>query len=424
MKLRLLILLAAALAASPAAGQTIKSLGYNTTNGNIVAATNVTFTNSVGFATNAQAATRTNLGGTTVGDSVFTATNAAAAATAIGLGTANDVTFNRVQVGGATFTADDFSGGNFEITAAHALTFASGGTPGATLTNLGLGAANNVTFSNITASGTLGVTGNATFSGTANLAPSQTASSGSSLMTRDLGDARFSPMPMTPQIIPWFYNGSLSVTRVTNGSATFGTSAAYPTINLTTNASDSGATILIDQVWGAVDSAANPWNAVGRSVIIQGRLASTGTNAVARFVWSSSANWPTIMTNLGTNGISNLGWAVETRKTGVWETRLIVHGATNISESEWTPIGYNPGNDSSLMVVGRAGFTSLYWTSTGEPFSRTPLITVTNQIGGSISGAFQGGLGFSIINTNTPAGTSTIYIRRCYQVLGMTNYGY
>jgi hypothetical protein len=42
-------------------------------------------------------------------------------------------------------------------------------------TNLGLGAANNVTFSNITASGTLGVTGNATFSGTANLAPSQTA---------------------------------------------------------------------------------------------------------------------------------------------------------------------------------------------------------------------------------------------------------
>ena len=129
---------------------------------------------------------------TATGRAVLTATNAAAAATAVGLGTANDVTFNRVQVGGATFTADDFSGGDFEITATHALTFASGGTPGATLTNLGLGAANNVTFSNITASGTLGVTGNATFSGTANLAPSQTADSGSSLMTRDLGDARYS----------------------------------------------------------------------------------------------------------------------------------------------------------------------------------------------------------------------------------------
>jgi hypothetical protein len=128
---------------------------------------------------------------TATGRAVLTATNAAAAATAVGLGTANDVTFNRVQVGGATFTADEFSGGNFAITADHALTFASGGTPGATLTNLGLGAANNVTFSNITASGTLGVTGNATFSGTANLAPSQTADSGSSLMTRDLSDARY-----------------------------------------------------------------------------------------------------------------------------------------------------------------------------------------------------------------------------------------
>jgi hypothetical protein len=103
---------------------------------------------------------------TATGRAVLTATNAAAAATAIGLGTANEVTFNRVQVGGAIITAEDFSGGNFAITAGHALTFASGGAPGATLTNLGLGAANNVTFSNITASGTLGVTSNATFSGT------------------------------------------------------------------------------------------------------------------------------------------------------------------------------------------------------------------------------------------------------------------
>jgi hypothetical protein len=172
-------------------------LGYNTTNGQVVySGTNpLTFTNPLAFGdTTNTASIRTNLGGTTVGDSVFTATNAAAAATAIGLGTANEVTFNRVQVGGAIITAEDFSGGNFAITAGHALTFASGGTPGATLTNLGLGAADNVTFSNITASGTLGVTGNATFSGTANLAPSQTADSADSLMTRDLSDARFYPL--------------------------------------------------------------------------------------------------------------------------------------------------------------------------------------------------------------------------------------
>ena len=98
-----IILLAAALAAAPASGQTVKSLGYNTTNGNIVAATNVTFTNSVGFATNARAATRTNLGGTTVGNSVFTATNAAAATTAIGLGATNNVTFAGLTAGYVNF---------------------------------------------------------------------------------------------------------------------------------------------------------------------------------------------------------------------------------------------------------------------------------------------------------------------------------
>jgi hypothetical protein len=200
---------------------------------------------------------------TATGRAVLTATNAAAAATAIGLGTANEVTFNRVQVGGAIITADDFSGGNFAVTAGHALTFASGGTPGATLTNLGLGAANNVEFrrlkmiaanasdngddatlwldtsgtnkaATMRLSGTGGgaekynaylqggssglqvsaangfrvlsgptagagivlfavnSSGNATLNGTANLAPSQTASSGASLMTRDLSDARYS----------------------------------------------------------------------------------------------------------------------------------------------------------------------------------------------------------------------------------------
>ena len=165
MKLRLsILLLAAALAAAPAAGQTIKSLGYNTTNGNIVAATNVTFTNSVGFATNARAATRTNLGGTTVGNSVFTATNAAAAATAIDLGTNNDVTFSRVGVGGVVISTNSFSGGDFAVTAGKALTFVSGGVASTTRTNLGLGATNDVTFSNITASGTLAVSNTATFS--------------------------------------------------------------------------------------------------------------------------------------------------------------------------------------------------------------------------------------------------------------------
>jgi len=102
MTTRLILLAALLCCAAPAAGQTIKSLGFNTTNGNIVASTNVTFTNSVGFATNARAATRTNLGGTTVGNAVFTATNEAAARSAIGLGTANIASFDALVIGAAS----------------------------------------------------------------------------------------------------------------------------------------------------------------------------------------------------------------------------------------------------------------------------------------------------------------------------------
>jgi hypothetical protein len=197
MKLRLsiLFLAAAALAAAPAAGQTIKSLGYNTTNGQIVySGTNaLTFTNALQFSTNARAATRTNLGGTTVGNAVFTATNAAAAATAIGLGTTNDVQFNKALSQSTVIGGDvdaflhvvtqqqgeiqiGWGSGDSEYDEL-ALTLEQSdwkfykpfSVPNATnraiiRTNLGLGATNAVTFSNITANGTLAVSNTATFS--------------------------------------------------------------------------------------------------------------------------------------------------------------------------------------------------------------------------------------------------------------------
>jgi hypothetical protein len=150
MKLRLsILLLAAALAASPAAGQTIKSLGFNTSNGVVptTALSNLPLT-------------FTNLGGI-VGVN-FSSGNV--------LVNSNTVTFYGTNSG---------------------LAFSAGANASQIRNQIGLGATNAVTFSNITASGTLAVTGNATFSGVNNTATAQTASSASSLMTRELSDARY-----------------------------------------------------------------------------------------------------------------------------------------------------------------------------------------------------------------------------------------
>ena len=145
MKLRLLILLAAALAASPAAGQTIKSLGYNASNGVVptTALSNLPLT-------------FTNLGGI-IGVN-FSSGNV--------LVNSNTVTFYGTNSG---------------------LAFSAGANASQIRNQIGLGATNNVTFSNITASGTLAVTGDTVLSGVNNTMPGATnAASGSSLMTRDL----------------------------------------------------------------------------------------------------------------------------------------------------------------------------------------------------------------------------------------------
>jgi hypothetical protein len=73
----LFAILLATLCAATSYGQTLKALAYNTTNGQIVAATNVVWTNAFSFSTNVVATIRTNLG----------------------LGAANSVTFAAAQIG-------------------------------------------------------------------------------------------------------------------------------------------------------------------------------------------------------------------------------------------------------------------------------------------------------------------------------------
>jgi hypothetical protein len=344
---------------------------------------------------------------TATGRAVLTAANAAGAATAVGLGTANDVTFNRVQVGGATFTADAYSGGDFEITGGHALTFASGGTPGATLTNLGLGAANNVTFSNITASGTLGVTSNATFSGTANLAPSQTASSGASLMTRDLVDnaaaydASFGP---TYAVYSQTTNSATAAARlvaglgVQTGSATNGRSCVALGDNFWSNPSFSGAllpsTKAIDFYLHGVTivSPANT-NWVARVIFGQGQPTTrippaAGEDAV------TSRSWGVEFYNNGTNNVSCLFWHNGTTLFKASEQVLAGSGSTYIAAFKFSQDG--DGGISfteSTSSAGRIPNTPTFSTNVvfgGGYFGRYILIEAAGNTNQAQSGSGAG----------------------------------
>lgn len=115
-----LTLLFAALCAATGYGQTIRALGYNSTNGHMVAATNLVWTNSFNFSSNAVAAqVRTNLG----------------------LGAASSVEFNAITVtsiGVGNGTNSYFTVDEAMIEVAMPIEFAMDSAP-QTRTNLGLG---------------------------------------------------------------------------------------------------------------------------------------------------------------------------------------------------------------------------------------------------------------------------------------------
>jgi hypothetical protein len=98
MKNFFLTLLLVALCAATGYGQTLKSLSYNTTNGQVVAATNVVWTNAFNFSTNAVAAqVRTNL---SLGATWLTNNNVTNFRTAIGLGLSSSPSFSSLAING------------------------------------------------------------------------------------------------------------------------------------------------------------------------------------------------------------------------------------------------------------------------------------------------------------------------------------
>jgi hypothetical protein len=464
MKLRLLILLAAALAAAPAAGQTVKSLGYNTTNGFVTySGTNsLTFTNALQFSTNARAATRTNLGGTTVGNSVFTATNAAAAATAVGLGANNGVTFASAFIGTATDQLEIISeqqdlltvsyrtngtvasfiyfepsqiifGGpiNFNTTNQVATTRTNLGLGATWLTNtdvtnfrtaIGLGATNTVTFSNITASGTLAATGNVTLSGVNNTATAQTADSASSLMTRGLVGQEFANPRNRIQTTYWFglegqgywtTVGTNAVTRQSGmGAGLAGGIYIYASTRIGSNIAGAGLRSFNDVDFGGSpyqfsDGGALTMRARVRknSVVDRPAFAFLMGSRTATQMWQQNAyglyfvpqptnSWASnaVATQHDRISVSNVVWAVNTA------------GTNGPTEPAWTDLIGSLVTNGSAVYVNAGPHTSNNWVlAIGSTNASGVIMTNTGKVGPTSAARAEAVLKLRTLGTtNTP----------------------
>jgi hypothetical protein len=269
-----------------------------------------------------------------------------------------------------------------------------------------------------------------TLGGTANTAPSQTASSGSSLMTRELSDARFPPMPLLSH---WAPLRSVPTQLFTNNSGTIsGTSVANSYATVTANTDSSVCAIFQGSAFSVLNDSLYPVDGAGNGIVFRGQLTPDGTNRLGRFLFSSAASrsdFNTAITNVGTNGIAANGWAVETRilSSGDKEMRLIVYnataGVTNISESAWTTMASGSRYNQIIAVVPGTNTTKLYYTNGfAARLGTNPAITVSDTPAGSKLGT-AGAFGFALVSIGA-GGVSDLFVKDIYQFVGANEFGF
>ena len=505
MKLRLsILLLAAALAASPAAGQTIKSLGYNTTNGVVptsLSTNTLRFTNAEGLQFNKLTTENMVLG--TNGVMTFYSTNSgfgfSAGATAaqfcddLGLGTSNSVLFGSVEVGGgdalyldgagiesgsfggkidfeeqrltqddltvfswatnsfsvtpaATFATNVTVNGNLSVgslttttpstwaldateTAAatngvlalpsnanvirltnnNAISGVSGGVLGAfyylvnqttnavTISNVGgitvqggtpltLGAnqaatlvATGATNASVAARGDLT---DVTLGGTANTAPSQTASSGASLMTRDLVGQEFATPRTKMQTTYWFSMEGLGLWQLVNSGAALAVNRGPkfgPSLGFYTGTRSSANAAGLGLRWGAAAiTGGSMWRPVDGGaftarthVVNYFSEPSTGNLAFAfSFATGANTNFWAQANSFGLFWVKQPinSWAASTAFTAndriavgnvVWA--VATAGTTDTSEPVWTDLINSTVTNGTAVFRNLGPHTSNNW---------------------------------------------------------------
>jgi hypothetical protein len=282
----------------------------------------------------------------------------------------------------------------------------------------GLGPNNNVTFSNITASGTLTSTGNVTMSGTANTAPNQTALSGSSLITRDL---MYSAQTDDSSGDLIGGAGSAGTSGFGSGAGNYNGFGVFAQVGFVTNSY--GGAYFLDDLWthanysGGVMPANKVIDVAFKGVMFR---VETNQNWVLRVVAGVGAP-NRVVPKLGENALSGLGWGVN----------FFYDGTNHVYQPFWYTTNYNVGpqtvisNLSASSWLGRVYSMRLrqetngaikFWINNGfgERLSSTPSWQ-TNVVWGanSFAGRFMG-IECATAPNAAPVTGSRIHFRAAY----------
>jgi hypothetical protein len=402
-------------------------------NGTALAPTGIQF-NGV-----AAAITRTNLG---LGATWLTNTNVTNFRTAIELGSAATNNASAFQPASANLTNlasnnaanltnfptlnQNTTGTASNVTGVVALTNGGTGTNSAegARSNLGLGATNAVTFSNITASGTLAVsntatfstnvtvTGNATLNGSGNLAPSQTASSGSSLMTRALTDNN--SLWNVSSVRPL---GAYAFDGANGGSGGPAHAFGGASIGPGTNANGFGRARLyygLNNNSPLIGTGIGMYQSIAVAAVIAMRGEDVAEGNVVRLIVGS----PDTVAPANSNAITTAGFGVEftrsTTNTNAWpaattKARLFAHDGTTYRTSSYTPDFRGEFASQVAFVVAKttAGVVTLHMDTSilshGVAPQRVPLAPVLTITNGPSGGNGAQSVDFITANTSTNA---------------------
>ena len=351
-----------------AAGLTnFPTLNQNTT-GTASNVTGVVAITNGGTGTNTAGGARTNLG---LGATWLTNTNVSTFRSAIGLGSwaqldeGANIRVQSLNISDGeqsnytqfTTSGVDFNGGN-DVQFRGALGLGATWLTNTNVTNfrtaIGLGITNNVTFSNITASGTitatgtLTATGNVTMNGSGNLAPSQTASSDASLMTRGIiyqSQADFNSGDPV---------GVIAINQVGTGAS----SAQYAVLGwgstVTTNTNTAAGTYFGEATWsqssfsGAQMPANKAVDLTMKGVMLR---VETNTNFVSRVLFGVGAPGRTPPA-AGNPAATNQSWGVN----------FFYDGTNQVYQPFWYTTNYNTAPTAVITNLNASSWLGRVYT--------------------------------------------------------------